>query len=65
MQQISKNIVRFGIQAWNLAQIPSKGHYFGKKVLATQKFNLAAILQDGHHCYLVLIISVIQTVIQA
>ena len=31
VEHISKKIVHFGIQAWNLAQILSKGHYFGKR----------------------------------
>ena len=38
----SNRIIQIGIQA-NLAKILSKGHFFGKKALATQKFNMVAI----------------------
>ena len=58
VEQDMLTIVQIVIQAWNLVQMFIIGHFFRKKCQPRQKFNMAAIFQDGRRlapCYVVLL----------
>ena len=41
----SVKIIHFDIKAWNLSEVLSESHCFGKQALATQTFNMVAIFK--------------------